>query len=101
MPSYQVVDVRYDIQLTCCLENARCAAQEQAATAYQAVGDLEIMLAVEEWWTPQHPKYQGTLKFMQNRNFHRALEKVQQLVVQRLLEMSKANMPGLGMWLSQ
>ncbi|OCH88551.1 hypothetical protein OBBRIDRAFT_734191 [Obba rivulosa] len=95
-PSHQAVDVRQDIQITRCLENARRAAQEQAATAYQAVGDLEIKLAVEERWMPEHPKYQETLKFMRNRDFHRALEKVQQLVIQRLLEMLKANMTGLG-----
>ncbi|OCH91902.1 hypothetical protein OBBRIDRAFT_727825, partial [Obba rivulosa] len=95
-PSYQAVDVRQDIQITRRLENTRRAAQEQAAAAYQAVGDLEIKLAVAERWTPEHPKYQETLKFMRHRDFHRALEKVQQLVVQRLLEMSKANMTGLG-----
>lgn len=88
------------MRLTRRLERARRAAQEAAYAAIEAVNDLEAKLDIEERWTPQHPKYQDTLSFMRNRDYHRALEQVQRLVVQRLLELSKANMTGMGTSLS-
>ncbi|EIW62713.1 uncharacterized protein TRAVEDRAFT_112714, partial [Trametes versicolor FP-101664 SS1] len=47
-------------------------------------------------WTPQHPKYQETMRYMRHQEFHNALDRVQQLVAQRLLELTKANMTGMG-----
>ncbi|OSD06272.1 hypothetical protein PYCCODRAFT_1344244, partial [Trametes coccinea BRFM310] len=47
-------------------------------------------------WTPADARYQEVLSRIRHRDFHRALDKVQQLVVQRLLELSKANMSGMG-----
>ncbi|KAI0083021.1 hypothetical protein BDY19DRAFT_873857, partial [Irpex rosettiformis] len=46
-------------------------------------------------WTSQYPQYQETLRYIQAQRFHRALDKVQRLVVQRLLEMTKANASGM------
>lgn len=65
------------------------------AIAIRSVNNLELKLEVPEAWTPHHPKYQETLRYMHTRRFHRALDKIQQLVVQRLLEMTKVNASGM------
>ncbi|KAI0818788.1 hypothetical protein BC629DRAFT_1588119 [Irpex lacteus] len=77
------------------LETQRRNATHAMTVAIQAVNDLELKLDVAETWTPQHPQYQETLRYMHARQFHRALDKIQQLVVQRLLEMTKANASGM------
>ncbi len=66
------------------------------ALANRAVADLEIKLDIGEPWTPSHEKYIETLAYFRKRQFHRALDKVQQLVIQRLFELSKANISGMG-----
>lgn len=76
-------------------DTLRRNAFHKMAIAIQAVNELELKLDVPETWTPQHPEYQDTLKYMQMRRFHRALDEVQRLVVQRLLEMTKANASGM------
>ncbi|KAI0087463.1 hypothetical protein BDY19DRAFT_892990 [Irpex rosettiformis] len=63
--------------------------------AIQAVNDLELKLDVAETWTSEHLKYQETIKYIQTHQFHRALNKIQRLVVQRLLEITKVNASGM------
>ncbi len=77
------------------IETRRRNALHAMAIAIRSVNDLELKLDVTEAWTPQHPKYQETLRYMHKRQFHRALDNVQQLVVQRLLEMTKVNASGM------
>ncbi|KAL0575876.1 hypothetical protein V5O48_006098 [Marasmius crinis-equi] len=47
-------------------------------------------------WKPSDIEYQQTLQAMCARTYRRALEKLERLVVQRLLELTKLNMSGLG-----
>lgn len=47
-------------------------------------------------WTETEPAYQAALKYIRQRDYHRALDKLQQLIVQRLFELSKANVIGMG-----
>lgn len=60
------------------------------------VGDLEVRLAVDRTWAKTDPKYNEVLAYTNERDFHRAVDKLQGLVVQRLFEMSKANVAGMG-----
>jgi len=62
----------------------------------RAVEDLEGKLNIGQSWTEDDPAYQEAERYLRHRDFHRALDKVQQLVVQRLFEMSKANIAGMG-----
>ncbi|OCH90281.1 hypothetical protein OBBRIDRAFT_812781 [Obba rivulosa] len=71
-PAGRAIDTWEDMCLTCRLERACQAVQEAAYATIEA-----------------YPKYQDTLSFMCNRDFHYALEQVQWLVVQHLLELSK------------
>lgn len=77
------------------IESARRAAQDQLMVAIATVGQLEAKLAIRETWSDTHPEYKKTLHYLRTRDFHRALDKLQQLVVQRLFEMQKANMAGM------
>jgi len=78
------------------LETARRAATDELTVAMRAVRDLELKLNIEQTWTEADPEYQDAKKYLRHRDFHRALDHVQQLVVQRLFEMSKANIVGMG-----
>ena len=93
-------DYNSDARRTRRIEATRRAAFDELTLAIQAVGDLEIKLEVDQPWTVSHPKYQEALSRIRHREFHRALDKVQQLVMQRLLELSKANMSGMGTYYS-
>ncbi|KAK1225156.1 hypothetical protein PQX77_011912 [Marasmius sp. AFHP31] len=46
-------------------------------------------------WKPTDKEYQDTLYAMRGRNYRRALEQLERLVVQRLLELTKLNMSGV------
>ncbi|KAL0058498.1 hypothetical protein AAF712_014815 [Marasmius tenuissimus] len=47
-------------------------------------------------WEPLDDEYQQTLTAMRGRNYGRALDKLERLVMQRLLELTKLNMSGVG-----
>lgn len=64
--------------------------------AIKSVADMETKLGVTVRWDPGHPEYKTTSAYMKQRSFHRALDKLQQLVVQRLFELSKANAIAMG-----
>ena len=78
------------------LESARRAAMDKMMVAIDAVHDLEVKLNIKQTWTEDDPEYQDAAWYLQHRDFHHALDCVQQLVVQRLFEMSKANIAGMG-----
>jgi hypothetical protein len=61
-----------------------------------AVQDLEQQLGIQERWMATHPEYQKTLTYINNHTFIRAVEKLEGLVVQQLMELSKANVLGTG-----
>lgn len=91
----EAADRDRNARITRRLETQRRNATHTMNVAIQAVTDLELKLDVAETWTPDHPQYQETLRYMHMRRFHRALDTVQRLVCQRLLEMTKANASGM------
>lgn len=64
-------------------------------THQQAVHDLEFKLKIDKRWTPVDVKYREVEAYMRKREYHQALNKLQGLVVQRLFELQKANVPGM------
>ncbi|KAI0696074.1 hypothetical protein BC835DRAFT_1406027 [Cytidiella melzeri] len=56
---------------------------------------LEHRLSIERRWTPADPAYQETMAEMTMRKYRVALDKLERLVVQRLLELSKLSMGGI------
>ncbi|KAI0083766.1 hypothetical protein BDY19DRAFT_998324 [Irpex rosettiformis] len=95
VPTRGVIDRAHNESATRHLETTRRNAMHAMTVAIQAVNELELKLDIAETWTPQHPQYVETVRYMQTRRFHCALDKVQWLVVQRLLEMTKANASGM------
>lgn len=58
--------------------------------------DHERRMEITERWTPNMPQYQDAVKYVKNREFIRAVEVLEGLVVQRLFELSKANLASTG-----
>jgi hypothetical protein len=77
-------------------ESLRRNAYQKVELHMNAVQDIERRLNIEERWTATHPEYQKTLEYMKNHKFIRVVEKLEGLVVQRLFELSKANLAGTG-----
>ncbi|KAK7680601.1 hypothetical protein QCA50_016383 [Cerrena zonata] len=77
-------------------EKRRHLARERHNTAQYDVVQMELRLGLERRWEPTDPEYHDTMKYVRDRKYHRALDKVHQLVVQRLFELSRMNISGLG-----
>ncbi|KAG2103699.1 uncharacterized protein F5147DRAFT_746665 [Suillus discolor] len=90
------INYKQNVRQTSQLEAQCRAALDGLMIHIRAVVDLEERLGIKERWTPQHPEYLSALKRIKSHDFRRALDKLQQLVVQRLLELAKANLSGTG-----
>jgi hypothetical protein len=82
--------------------NARATEAERRATlkrlnlAMNAVDDLERKIGITERWMPEHLEFKSAIAYINNRQFIRCVETLEGLIVQRLFELSKANLAGTG-----
>ena len=53
---------------------------------------LESHLGISSRWTPLTPEYQEAVQYSATRDYHRVLDRLQRLVVQRLFELHKLNL---------
>ena len=53
-------------------------------------------MGIEKQWDPLSPKYLEMLSYLATRKYQRALEELQQLVVQRLFELHRMNISATG-----
>ncbi|KAI5990759.1 hypothetical protein EDD15DRAFT_2388711 [Pisolithus albus] len=60
------------------------------------VANFERSHNITEHWTWDHPQYNEALEYVWQHTFIRAVEELEGLVVQRLAELSKANLAGTG-----
>ncbi|KAK7040678.1 hypothetical protein VNI00_009584 [Paramarasmius palmivorus] len=67
-----------------------------ANLAEQACLDLEYHNGIEVRWTADSAEYLGTLSGIAARTYRRALEELERLLVQRLFELTKLGMSGVG-----
>lgn len=58
--------------------------------------EIERQIGIEERWSAEDPRYLEALKYISNRTFIGAVERLEGLVVQRLFELSKANLAATG-----
>ena len=79
------------------LETRRRLAHERYEIAHADVVQIEIRLGIDRRWEPTDPEYLEALKFMNDRKYHRALDKLHRLVVLRLFELHRMNLSGTGM----
>ena len=59
---------------------------------------LEDRLSIDERWKPTDVAYQEAQAEMTMRKYRLALDKLERLVVQRLLELTKLSMGGIGLF---
>ena len=57
---------------------------------------LEDILSVSERWTPQTLEWEQVMKYLQIQDYQLAVDKLEGLVVQRLFQLTKANLAGTG-----
>ncbi|KAK1235915.1 hypothetical protein PQX77_000848 [Marasmius sp. AFHP31] len=82
-------------QLTSLQTRSRTALERYKATL-DTLLDFENDHNFFRRWDPSDDEYQETLTAMRGRSYGRALDKLERLVVQRLLELTKLNMSGVG-----
>lgn len=78
------------------LETQRCYAAERFAVVQREVIAMEIKLGIANRWNISSPEYQDTLKYMMLPKYHKALDNLQRLVVQRLFELQRLNVSQTG-----
>ena len=69
----------------------RWAAKEEELSCY------EEEHAIDTCWLPDLDSYKATQKLLVERSYRRAVDNLEQLVVQRLFELTKLGMNGVGM----
>ncbi|KAG0696301.1 hypothetical protein DFH29DRAFT_813166 [Suillus ampliporus] len=90
------VNYSEDAHETLRLETAWHSSMDVLLVNICTVADLEERLGIKDRWTDDQPDYRKALGYRKTHKFRHALDKLQQLVVQRLFELSKANMSGTG-----
>lgn len=75
----------------------RKSATARLSNATKVVEGCERRLGLDERWTTEHAEYTSTLEYLSRREFVRAVEELQGLLMQRLFELSKANLADTGM----
>ncbi|KAJ7836943.1 hypothetical protein B0H13DRAFT_2422497 [Mycena leptocephala] len=89
---------RYEeaVKETRCLETQRRHALENQARALAAAQDLEVRLAVTGRWAPGDEKWGAAAVMVGRRQYQRALDNLQGLIIARMFELAKCNMAGTG-----
>lgn len=84
------------------LERGRIRTLNELANAHRKCSALEEELDIDpaKPWTRDSEKFKEAYSYLQYRKFHQVLDKLQALLIQRFFEMSKANVAGLGEYLS-
>jgi hypothetical protein len=57
---------------------------------------MEVKMGIERRLVPSDAQYIETGKYMSERKYHRALDHLQKLVIQRLLKLNRLNLAGTG-----
>ncbi|KAL7283095.1 hypothetical protein ACG7TL_002520, partial [Trametes sanguinea] len=74
------------------LETSRRALREKIDNLTAEIVGMEVRLDVSRRWQPGDREYEETRKYIVSRQYHRALGKLQRLVVQRLFELHRMNL---------
>ena len=78
------------------LETQRRTAIERHDQLLNDVIAMECRLGITQRWIPGELRYNETLQYINERTYHRAIEKLHKLVIQRLFELHKLNIAGTG-----
>ncbi|KAF8153713.1 hypothetical protein K438DRAFT_1987421 [Mycena galopus ATCC 62051] len=75
---------------------ARRHATEQRNREAELVEHLELQLKVEVRWTSSSPEWIAAAAEIRNHKYQNALDKIEEIIVERLLEMTKIHQSGTG-----
>lgn len=78
------------------IETERRHAFQQFRTLQLEVEKYELKLGIAVTWTPDRPEWKSTTEYIKTRDYRLALDRVELLVVQRILELQKINQAGTG-----
>lgn len=87
-----------DLSRTRKAETERRVAAERYNQLMHDIVQMEVHLGITTRWQPADPAYIQTTKYMSERTYQRALDKLQQLVIQRLFELNRLNLAATGMY---
>jgi hypothetical protein len=74
--------------------------KENYNRAVQAVQEMEKKMDILVRWTVDDEEYENAEALVASRHYRLALNKLEELVIKRLFELTKMNMSGTGMWWS-
>ncbi|KAF8589382.1 hypothetical protein K439DRAFT_1612816 [Ramaria rubella] len=77
-------------------EHEHWVAHRKLLLAMNVANDLERRLGLSKRWTPEDEAYQRAAVYLKHHHFIQVVEELEQLVVQRLFELSKANLMKTG-----
>jgi hypothetical protein len=76
---------------------ARCTSSYNRYLAvHEQVLRIEEVYGILQRWTPMSPEYQEALITLNERRYRRAVDSLERLVIQRLFELAKLGMSGVG-----
>ena len=75
---------------------AKLNAFESVTQIRQMLAGYELLHDISERWTPDSEEWKNAVKYTRVRDFQKALDKLEALVVQRLFELSKMGLAGTG-----
>ncbi|KAG1777132.1 hypothetical protein EV702DRAFT_1179551 [Suillus placidus] len=79
------------------LETQQRYATEKLDAVQLELVAMEVNMGITHRWEPSSPEYQASMKYMCTREYHRALDNLQHLVIQRLFELQRLNVAQTGM----
>jgi len=85
-----------ELSKTRLLESERWYAQERRDWLLRQVLEFEVQMGIDKRWTPDTPEYAETVRYIDERRYHQALNHLQRLVIQRLFELHRLNLSGIG-----
>lgn len=85
-----------DLSKTRRLETERRYARERHDKVLHQVLELEDHMGIMKRWTPATTEYVETVRYISERRYHQALNNLQRLVTQRLFELHRLNLSGVG-----
>ena len=78
------------------METERRFARERYDQVLLQVLELEVQMGITKRWTSETPEYVEMARYIRERWYHQALNKLQRLVTQRLFELHRLNLSGIG-----
>lgn len=84
------------VSATLRLETRRRVARERCDNLLRDIIEMEAHLGITQRWAPGDPIYIETAKYIAERNYHRVVDRIHELVVKRLFELQKLNLAGTG-----